>query len=115
MLIKSMNPKYRSQLEAMQMFRQTFNDEDPPAQKCRKFLEESFDSEKEDFKKGQFFGASVVDELDAKDSIVQIFSNFLTPDNLNLLSTILHAETLDKKKFSSLHAMLAGYISSLIK
>jgi len=108
-----MNPKYKQHLEAAAEFRASIQDE-PPIIKYRQFLSQFFVADQASYDKGIFMGKSVLDEGDAKHALEAIFEDVLGEEAMHL-KALLASDKLDKHTVAKLHAMLAGYISSLLK
>jgi hypothetical protein len=109
-----MNAKYKQYLDSIKLFRDQINSEQPRAMACKSTLEETFQYNKDDFSKGVFFGISVVDELDAKQSLAEIFKTVFKSDAATI-DAVFNSDECDINSLKTLHAMLAGYISSLVK
>jgi hypothetical protein len=109
-----MNAKYKQYLDSIKLFRDQINSEQPRAMACKSTLEETFQYNKDDFNKGVFFGISVVDELDAKQSLAEIFKTVFKSDAA-AIDALFNKDECDINSLKTLHAMLAGYISSLVK
>jgi hypothetical protein len=110
-----MNPKYKQYLDSAKLFRDQINAEQSSAELCKTILEEMFQSKKEDFYKGVFFGVSVVDELDAKNALCDIFKSVFKNADSKDIDAIFSIDNCDMNSLKTLHAMLAGYISSIVK
>jgi len=109
-----MNPKYKQYLEAAEMFRTTTSDNEALDTKCKSYLSKFFANDQPSFDRGVFIGKSVIDELDAKHALEAIFEAVLD-EEASHLKALLASDKLDKTTVVKLHAMLAGYISSLLK
>lgn len=110
-----MNPKYKQYLDSVKLFRDQINAEQTSAEMCKSILEEMFQSKKEDFDKGVFFGVSVVDEIDAKNALCDIFKSVFKNADSKAIDALFNCTSCDISSLKTLHAMLAGYISSLVK
>jgi hypothetical protein len=109
-----MNPKYKQYIDSLKVFRDQINSEQSRSVACKSTLEETFQDNKDDFNRGVFFGTSVVDEIDAKQSLVEIFKAVFKSDVAAINALFINVEC-DINSLKALHAMLAGYISSLVK
>ena len=110
-----MNPKYKQYLDSIKLFRDQINADQSSAEICRSILEEMFQSKKEDFDKGVFFGVSVVDELDAKNALCDMFKAVFKNADSKDIDVLFTSNNCDINSLKTLHAMLAGYISSIVK
>lgn len=109
-----MNPRYKQYLEAAEVFRTATSDNETPVTKCKTYLSKFFGNDQPSFDRGVFIGKSVIDEQDAKHALEAIFEDVLDSEASHLKS-LLASDKLDKTTVVKLHAMLAGYISSLLK
>lgn len=110
-----MNPKYKQYLDSIKLFRDQINADQPRAELCRAILEETFQSNKEDFDKGVFFGISVVDEIDARNAFCDILKSVFKDADDKAIDAIFSSNNCDLSSLKTLHAILAGYISSIVK
>ena len=110
-----MNAKYKQYLDSVKLFRDQINSEQTSTELCKSILEEMFQSKKEDFDKGVFFGVSVVDEIDAKNALCDMFKTVFKSIAAKDIDAIFSNDNCDINSLKTLHAMLAGYISSLLK
>lgn len=110
-----MNPKHKQYLDSIRLFRDQINTEKPRPELCKSILLESFQSNKEDFDRGVFFGVSVVDEIDAKNAFCDMFKSVFKNADANAIDALFSIDNCDMSSLKTLHAMLAGYISSLVK
>lgn len=110
-----MNAKYKQYLDSIKLFRDQVNSEQPRAEMCKSILEETFQGNKEDFHKGVFFGVSVVDEIDAKNAFCDMFKSVFKNADDKAIDALFSSDNCDMSSLKTLHAMLAGYISSLVK
>ena len=109
-----MNPRYKQYLEAAEAFRSAQTDNETPISKCRSYLTKFFAADQPSFDRGVFVGKSVMDEIDAKNALAAMFEDILGAE-ASQVKALLTSDKLDKTAVVKLHAMLAGYISSLLK
>lgn len=109
-----MRPDYKELLKSAKFFPDAPLPDETLYEKCRNVLALYFKNSAE-FNTGAFLGKSIIDEVDAKNALIQIINKTLNKDDAAAFATALSDVSIDKNKLIALNAMLAGYISSLLK